>query len=93
MEREIMKKSDKDLTETLDKWLHSHSKWGLQQQGICTKGKFKAHTSLFGEESRVNCKELYRCNYRIVYGNRLIDKTGRGWLVANSTGIQVISYE
>lgn len=63
-----------------------HDKRGLQQHGVCTKGKVKAHASLFGlGKSQICFKKLNRYNYTLRYGNKLIDRTNTGQLVNNST--------
>lgn len=69
IKREIQKKR---MTKTLLKlWINDCTVIANEDYSsrvICTKGKFKAHTSLFGEKSRISCKELCRCSYGIFYG-------------------------
>lgn len=85
IQREIQKRRRKTLLKLLVNDC-IHDKRGLQQHGVCTKGKVKAHASLFGlGKSQICSKKLNRYNYTLRYRNKLIDRTNMGQLVNNNT--------
>lgn len=75
IEREIQKRKRR---KTLLKLLVNdciHDKRGLQQHGVCTKGKVKARASLFGlGKSQICFKKLNRYNYTLRCRNKLIEQ-------------------